>query len=750
MIKFANLIFLLVVPLCASAQNIYVATNGDDQNSGTKDKPVATLEAARDLVRQYKAINDLPKGGITVWIGEGRYDQKKPLVLNGNDSGEPDVPITWRTLPDNYVSITGGRSIDFELFSKVENQLILNRLSKNASENVLQVNLEQLGIDDFGRITQYGHAMPVTPAPMELFFNNEAMTLARYPNEGYIKIGKVIDKGSVPRIRDYSGRGGIFEYTDLRHDKWAGQKNVWFQGSFMYGFADDNILVESIDTSTKQVKLAMPSLYGVASGKDFQHYVAYNILEELDNPGEWYLDKQSGILYFWPPENIEKSSIMVSILEQPIISLEGASNVIIRDLTIEVGRGIGIYMERGSNNLIAGCTVRNVGTSGIFMGQGAKQTFPFVTHDDYEGVPISRNIGNVQGHIYKYTAWDRKAGSNHGILSCDVYNTGSGGIYLSGGSKRKLIPGNNYVENCKVFNYNRRNKFLWSGINIDGCGNRIAHCEIFNSEWQGIYVHGNEHLFEYNNIHHVTLNSDDTSPWYIGRDPSDRGNILRYNYFHHIGNPDRMNMGIYCDDSSTDVLVFGNVFYKMNTKHGVLFSNSGWDLRVKNNIVIEPISHTIEISAHNYTWAKNGVIAMFGENGLLRKRLLENVNINESPYAERYPELSRYFEPIVEGQEWEGMRATRNELSSNLIVGGPENPLHLVGGEHAQCDYINNYRTDSDPGFIDYENEDFNLRSDSKVFEEIPGFKPIPLSKMGLFIDQHRKSLKKDVLMKRY
>jgi parallel beta-helix repeat protein len=479
----------------------------------------------------------------------------------------------------------------------------------------------------------------------------------------------------------------------------------------------------------------------VGSGSDFQHYVAYNILDELDSPGEWYVDKKAGILYFWPPNDIKESTIMVSILEDPIISLEGASYVTIRDLTIEVGRGIGIYMERGSNNLIAGCTVRNIGTSGIFMGQGAKQTFPHVTHDDYEGVPVSRQIGNLQGQIYKYTGWDRNAGSNHGILSCDVYNTGSGGIYLSGGSKRKLIPGNNYVENSKVHNYNRRNKFLWSGINIDGCGNRISHCEIFNSEWQGIYVHGNEHLFEYNNIHHVTLNSDDTSPWYIGRDPSDRGNIIRYNYFHHIGNPNRMNMGIYCDDSSTDVLVFGNVFYKMNTKHGVLFTNSGWDLRMKNNIVVEPISHTAVISAHYYTWYSGGGPSMFGENGLLKRRLLENVNIYESPYSDRYPELVSYLNPIIEGKEWEGMRARRNELSGNLIVGGPENPLHLVGGEHAQCNELNNYRTVNDPGFEDYENENFTLRSNSEVFKKIPGFKAVPFHKMGLYIDQYRKSL---------
>ncbi|MCM4153134.1 right-handed parallel beta-helix repeat-containing protein [Arenibacter sp. N53] len=737
----ATAICTLFLILNVFPQDVYVSPSGNDTNIGTKTKPVATLEAARNLVRQYKAINDLPKGGITVWIGTGQYDRTEPFILNGNDSGNPDAPIVWRTLPNEAVSVTGGKSIPVEKFEKVTNRAILDRLSKNAIQNVLQVNLKALGISDFGQIKQYGHAMSVVPAQIEVFFNNEAMVLARYPNEGYIKIGKVLDAGSVPRNGDYSNRGGLFEYTDPRHAIWADQNDIWFQGSFNYGFADDNILVESIDAQKKQIKLAMPSLYGVASGRDFQHYVAYNILDELDSPGEWYVDKESGTLYFWPPNDIKKSSVMVSILEDPIISLEGASYVTIRDLTVEVGRGIGIYMERGTNNLIAGCTIRNVGTSGIFMGQGAQQTFPFVTHDDYEGVPVSGQIGNLQGHIYKYTAWDRNAGSNHGILSCDVYNTGSGGIYLSGGSKRKLIPGNNYVENCKVHDYNRRNKFLWSGINIDGCGNRIANCEIFNSEWQGIYVHGNEHLFEYNDIHHVTLNSDDTSPWYIGRDPSDRGNIVRYNYFHHCGNPNRMNMGIYCDDSSTDVLVFGNVFYKMNTKHGILFTNSGWDLRMVNNIVIKPIAYTAEISAHYYTWYSGGGPLMFGEDGLLRRRLLTNVNITESPYSEKYPELLDYLNPIVDGKEWEGMRARRNELTRNLIVGGPENPLHLVGGEHAQCYDEHNYRTDGDPGFVDYKNENFNLRTDSEVFNKIPGFEALPFDKMGLYIDQYRKKL---------
>jgi len=737
--KLTILILFFFSGIRVYAQDIYVSPTGNDSQPGTKEKPVATLEAARDLIRQYKSNNDLPKGGITVWIGVGQYDQQHPFVLNSNDSGEPGSPIVWRSMPEKQVSITGGISIPAEKFTRVTNRQVISRLSTEAAAKVVQVNLKELGINDFGCVRQYGHAISVYPAPMELFFNNQAMTLARYPNEGYIKIGKVIDGGSVPRNRDYSGRGGIFEYSDQRHAVWAGQKDVWLQGSFNYGYADDNLLVSAIDVKKKLVKLAMPSLYGVAGGQEFQHYVANNILDELDSPGEWYVDKTSGLLYFWPPGEMKGSSIMVSVLEEPVICLEGASNITIRDCTIEVGRGIGIYIERGANNLIAGCTVRNVGTSGILMGQGARQTSPYITVDDYEGVPASRMIGNLQGQKYKYTAWDRQAGSNHGILSCDIYNTGCGGIFLGGGSKRKLIPGNNYVENCRIHDYNRRNKFLWAGINIDGCGNRISHCEIFNSEWQGIYVNGNEHLFEYNNIHHVTLNSNDTSPWYIGRDPSNRGNVVRYNYIHHCGNKDRMNMGIYCDDSSTDVLVYGNVFYKMNTTHGVLFSNSGWDLKMKNNIVIEPLSHTVMLSAHYYTWAARECVPMFGVNGLIRNRLSKSVNIYEPPYSERYPELTSYLNPIVDGKEWEGMRARRNVFSGNLIVGGAKNPIQLLGGAYAQLEDVNNYRTEGDPGFVDYGNENFNLKPESQVFTKIPGFKPLPFDKMGLYSDEFRK-----------
>ena len=734
-----TLLMLAIGILETQAQSIHVSPKGSDKNPGTKEKPVASLTAARTLARNYKKTKGLPKGGLNVIIHEGIYDLQQTFQLAEEDAGKKDAPITWAAAAGEKVNITGGKTIQPGKFSKVTDKAIVNRLEKNAIGNVWQADLKAEGIKNLGNHRQYGHGLPVVPATLELFYNGEPMTLSRYPNKGAIKIGKVSDPGSVPRTGDKSNRGALFAYTDSRHKKWVGQNNIWIQGTLNYGFGDDYNPIDFIDTIAGQVKLKKPHLYGVGAGKDFQEYVAINILEELDSPGEWYIDETSGILYFWPPSDMKGALVQVSMLEDPIIALEGTEHVTLKGLTIEAGRGIGIYVERSNHTLVAGCTVRNVGTSGIFMGQGAKLLDENTSIDDYVGEPQSRQIGSFQNHIYSNNVWNRKAGSNNGVLSCDVYNTGSGGIYISGGDKKTLTKGHSYAENCRVYNYTRRNKFTWAGIRVDGCGNRISHNEIFNSDWHGIFVHGNDHLFEYNYIHDVTLNSNDTSPWYIGRNPSDRGNVIRYNFLDNCGNPNRMTMGIYCDDSSTDVYVYGNVFNNMKTDHGVLFSNAGWHLVMKNNIVINPIAHTAVVSASYYTWAAPQAAQMYGNNGLLRKRLEQEVNFRSPPYSTRYPALLPYLDMIVEGKEWEGMRSRGNMLEGNLIVGGPENPIKLLGGKYAQMDGKNNWVTKEDPGFVDMKNKNFNLKPDAKAFQMIPGFEPIPFDKMGTYKDAYRK-----------
>lgn len=729
-------VLLFIVPLHSFCQEVHVSPKGNNANPGTHEKPVASLETARDLLRSLRK-NSLASSP-TIMIHEGIYDLSRSLVFDERDSGSDGLPLIVTAAPGEKVNITGGRSLNTKKFKAVTDKKILQILPAESRRSVVQINLLKEGLTSFGNHQQYGHGLPVIPSTIELFYNGEPMPLARYPNKGAMKIGKVEDKGSVPRIGDKSNRGALFAYTDPRHKKWLGLKDVWIQGTLNYGFADDYNSISHIDTVKGQVKLGKPHLYGVASGKDFQEYVAINILEELDAPGEWYLDRTSGILYFWPPSSLNNASIIVSILEEPIISLEGVQHFQMRNLTIEAGRGMGIYIERSHHTLIAGCTVRNVGTSGIFMGQGARLLDENASIDDYVGEPVSRQIGSYQNHMYMNTAWNRNAGSDNVIQSCDVYNTGSGGICLSGGDKKTLTPGNSVVINCRIYNYTRRNKFTWAGIRVDGCGNRVLHNEIFNSDWHGIFVQGNDHLFEYNYIHDVTLNSDDTSPWYIGRNPSDRGNVVRYNYFDHCGNKNRMNMGIYCDDSSADVFVYGNVFNDMLTNHGVIFSNTGWNLVMKNNIIIHPLSHTAVNSAHYYTWAASQAKDMFGADGLIRKRLEQAIDFRSPPYSERYPSLLPYLDVIVENKEWEGMRPRGNVLEQNLIIGGPEDPIHLMG-KHAQTDGRNNWVTNEDPGFVDMKNKNFNLKPDAKVFEMIPDFHPIPFDKMGTYSDGYRK-----------
>lgn len=743
-----TIIFLLIINQLA-AQQFYVSTTGRNSNIGTAQKPVATLQKAQALVRDFKKANPVYVGDIIVTVMPGTYELTSTLSFNEQDAGSDKVHVTWQAFAKNKVILSGGKNINGRLFKKVTNPTILARLEKNAAENALEVSLTKLGITNFGAHQSYGHGQPVIAAPLELYYNQDPLLLAHYPNIGAVKIGKVIDNGSVPRIGDKSNRGGLFNYTDNRQSKWVGQKDIWIQGTFNYGFADDYINIANIDTTKKEIKLASPHIYGIAHGRDFQEYIAYNILEELDSPGEWWLDKKTGMLYVWPPANnsansspgktdIAAANITVSILETPIVSIINAEHLTIEGFTIEAGRGMGVYLEGGSNNTIAGCTVRNLGTSGIFMGQGAEAKQKDMSIDDFDGTPTSGIIGSLQNYLYKNTSWNRNAGFNQTIISCDVYNTGSGGIYLSGGDKRTLTKANNIVENCKVHDFNRRNKFIWSGISVDGCGNKIRYCEIYNSDWQGIFVHGNEHIFEYNNIHHVTLNSDDTSPWYIGRDPSDRGNVVRYNYFHHIGNPNRMNMGIYCDDSSADVFVFGNVFYKMETKHGILFTNSGWDLVMKNNIIIEPTDATAQISAHYYTWAAGSEKSMFGENGLIRNRLTKSVAYQQEPYASKYPGLLEYLDTIPGTNQWKAMRAHGNVFADNLVIGGPKSPTKLIGGNYATITERDNYRSISDPGFIDMAHENFTLRPTSEVFKKIKGFEPVPFDKMGLYKDKYR------------
>ncbi len=731
------ILFILLLNI-GIAQEFYVAKNGSDNNPGTKEKPFLTLQAAKNAVREYKKnIADIAK--IIIWIREGKYYLNETFRLDERDSGNEKLRIEYKSFNDEKVTISGGRPLNPKEFVRVTNPAVINRTPKESRGKLVYYDLRKSGITNYGELKQIGHSISVVPAPLELFIDSKIMTLARYPNEGFILIGDVIDEGSIPRIGDYSNRGGKFKYTDRRHERWVNAEDLWLQGTFKHGYADDMIKVEHIDLKSGTVKLQMPHLYGIGSGENFNHYYALNLLEEVDSPGEYYVDRKNGILYLYPPYDLSKSSVEVSILEKPIVSLINCSNITFSGITFETCRGIGIYIEGGDGNIVEGSTVRNTGTSGIFMGKGARQTVPYITIDHYEGVPVSEEIGNLQGHLYDDPTWERDGGKNHKIISCDVYSTGSGAIYLSGGSKKQLVNGNCLVENCKIYDYTRRNKFLWSAVNVDGCGNIVRHNEIFNSDYQGIYVHGNEHLFEYNYIHDVAKNSNDVSAWYTGRDPSDRGNVIRYNYFENIGRPDRKwTMCVYFDDAACDGLVESNIFYKAGS-YGAFYSNAGQDLIVRNNIFIDIFGPVLQLKSMWWDFAADAGNwnYFFGEKGVYRKRLTKLLDIKSAPYSLKYPNLINWMDLTSDSTSYYGMYPARNIFENNVLF-NCEETTRLVG-PNAQFEMKNNFITRSDPGFEDLKNKNFRLKENSIVFDKIKGFRQIPVEKIGLYKDDFRK-----------
>jgi len=148
-----TLLMLAIGILETQAQSIHVSPKGSDKNPGTKEKPVASLMAARTLVRNYKKTKGLPKGGLNVIIHGGIYDLQETFQLTEEDAG----PITWSAAAGEKVSITGGKTINPGKFSKVTDKGIVDRLEKNAIGNVWQADLRAEGIKNFGNHRQYGH-----------------------------------------------------------------------------------------------------------------------------------------------------------------------------------------------------------------------------------------------------------------------------------------------------------------------------------------------------------------------------------------------------------------------------------------------------------------------------------------------------------------------------------------------------------------------------------------------------------------
>ena len=176
------------------------------------------------------------------------------------------------------------------------------------------------------------------------------------------------------------------------------------------------------------------------------------------------------------------------------------------------------------------------------------------------------------------------------------------------------------------------------------------------------------------------------------------------------------------------VLVEGNVFYHV-ASYGTVYSNGGQDIVVRNNLFIEGYGPAYQLKSMWYDFGQDSIPYYFGEKGLYTKRLTRAVDIKQPPYSERYPLLRDWLDLLPDGKTYVGMRPRRNVFDQNVLV-KYEETVRLVG-PFAQTDFGTNLHTQKDPGFMDAARLNFQLKDDSLVYRELPGFKRIPFEQIG-------------------
>lgn len=708
---FSSLLLSIVIFSTASfAQKparlvFYISPSGNDAWSGSlqapnaaaTDGPFKTLERARWQVEQINAQKLMQGKNIEIIIRGGTYSIDKTFVLSGSSSGDTTVSVTWKSYPGEKVQLTGGREITG--FHTITDTGTLKRIAPAFRKHIMEIDLKSMGITDYGTITNRGG--PGT----ELFFNNRKMPLSRWPNEGWAKIadvpqtGTLVNKGDLPHLRFGIPVGrhyGKFTYAEDRPAKWSDISNIFLHGYWTWDWYDEMLHIQSIDTVTKTIYIKPPhSHYGLA--KD-QRYYALNILEEIDRPGEWCLDRNQGKLYFWPPSPLPDSKVFISLLDQPLMQLDQVENVHVEGICFEFSRGNGLVIRGGRNNIVSGCTFDNLGNTAVLIEGGEK----------------------------------------NGVLSCDIFDVAFGGITLNGGDRKTLTGAGNFAANNDIHDISQWIRTYQAAIKVAGVGNYITHNRIHEAPGVGILLTGNEHIIEYNELFDLALETGDVGGFYMGRDWTERGNIIRYNYFHDLkGSGTHDVNAVYLDDWASGTTVYGNIF--LNCARAVMIGG-GRDNVIDNNIFAD-CSLAIHVDSRGLGWA---AYYFDGTDSTLFKRMAA-MHYDRPPYSVKYPALLSLYkdEPAV---------AKHNSIVHNIAYGGRWLNLHNgldLKTVHVQgnllSNVVNDYSNDSNKvvkknrWIYSVEHRDFRIKHAAIK----TGFKVIPYNLIGLQNDEFRLSPQK-------
>lgn len=662
----------------SEALTLFVSTAGNDTWSGRleepnatgTDGPLASIQKARDVIRETKAAGGKLTKPVTVLLRGGVYPQTKSIEFAAADSGTKECPVAYEAYPGEKPVISGGDVIrGWQRDDSEQSQ-------SQCSGKLWRASVPEAKAGGQWRFNQ-------------LFVNGERRTRARVPNKGsFLRTDGPTSKGNA--------RGFYFHEGDVK--QWDHLREVLFV--IYHSWETSLHHVRNVDTEACLVELHEPAPWAMGTWERQQRYYVENVFEELDEPGEWYLNRATNTLYYYPlpGETMADVEVVAPTLASTLVSFNGDAS---KDEIIEHLHFRGISFFHSNANLRR---IRNPGQGeiyqpGMIMATGLRNS-------SFEDCTIA--------HTGAHGIWLAAGCQDNRVQRCHIHDLGGGGVYIGGGwglyettPTRRIVVDNNFIHDGGHLFHGAHG--VWIGRSSY---NKVTHNEISNFDYSGIScgwswgfqpssAHHNN--LDYNHIHHLG-NGDGLSDmggiYTLGISP---GTTERYNHMHHVYSYAHVShgSGVYPDEGSSEILIENNVVYRVRTCP--LFQHYGNANLVRNNIFA------------------------FGGKGQLQR-------CREDKPCHYIAEGNIVFGDIQEmlGGVWKNgdWKVGRNVYWSTA---GPP--------RFADMDFAT-WKTKggdvgsivADPLFVDTANDDFRLKPDSPALKL--GFKPIDLGKTGLYGDK--------------
>lgn len=540
----------VIKPENISYNKLYVKP-GSTNGVGSFEKPFSSITEARDYLRSHKTEPYI------VYLMGGSYYTDSQIIFDSRDSRSKNNRVVYQAYGHEKPVLTGGKSISASDFVLTEEEKILSLIPEKAHGKVMQTDLSKFNFSFASELPTYGHSEAYlndhsishnNNPDFFLMCGDEMMINARWPNSGYALVSKVVDEGSMAERRGFSFR---FD-NEEKLKQWENANDMAVHGYWNYNYSDF-ATPAYVDTQNSSITTIYPSGKGVSKNRQF--YV-YNLLEELDSEGEYYIDRENNILYFYPPAGFNEALLVAQ--QYSMLRIKDVANTEFNGIEILGTRGRGFDLENCSNILLNDITVNGTGLWGIYLNDCTDCT----------------------------------------VMNSNIINNGYGGIYASGGSLLNEEEGNIRILNNSISNFSQLKKCYSYGVSVEGWKNWISGNTIFNAPQQAVTIGGNDNVFCENEIYNVLNEASDMGAVYMGKSKIARGNIIENNYFHDMSSSSVISpldiQAIYLDDLIDGYTIRNNTFE--NIKGAAVTISGGRANSVYQNLFINN-SKNVKINA---------------------------------------------------------------------------------------------------------------------------------------------------------